>query len=201
MEDRTRTWFFIGTLIIFSIIAFIFGIYVYQRRNVSNINMTNVEKLAENENIEEADDFIENPTLATSSENANISPNATVIEKRYYQTCDHLIRETIDIPEELVNQGKEEVEEYYFGWKIEKYSPTEITVYKEFKGICNEHYIVKENEGVLGIYIEDEDGTREWLEDTEIEVQYLPQEDIDEFKVGAKVVGKTNLNTFLEDYE
>ena len=41
----------------------------------------------------------------------------------------------------------------------------------------------------------------EWLEDTQIEVQYLPEEDAKDFEVGVKVVGKTNLNLFLEDYE
>lgn len=202
MESRARTWFFIGALIILSIVAFGFGIYAYERGKVSDKNITNVEKLAKMENMQDEEvNVVENSILETSSTNANISPNAIVIEKRYYESCDHLIRDTIDIPEELINQGEDAVKKYYFGWTVEEYSPTEIVVYKEFKGICNEHYVVKENDGVLGIYIEDEEGIQEWLEDTEIEVQYLPEEDAQEFKVGVKVVGKTNLNTFLEDYE
>ena len=74
-------------------------------------------------------------------------------------------------------------------------------MYKEFKGICNEHYIVKEHNGVLGVYIENNENVQEWQEDTEIEVQYLPEEDIEDFKLGVRIVGKINLITFLEDYE
>lgn len=198
MGNRARTWFFIGCLIVVSVIAFGFGVYTYRNNNISDMNVVNTEKLAEEENTVYNE---VNEVVATSSPSISVSPNAIVTEKRYYRGCDHLIRENIDIPEELVNQGEEEVKEYYFGWKVEKYSATEIVVYKEFKGICNEHYVVKEHEGVLGIYIEDEQNVQEWLEDTEIEVQYLPEDDIEEFKVGVKVVGKTNLNTFLEDYE
>lgn len=201
MENRARTWFFLGSLIILAMIAFVFGIYAYNRENVSDMNMVNTQKLAEDTNEENLSSEETNRIIETSSTNMNISPNAIVTEKRYYQSCDHLIREVIDVPEELINQGEEQVKEYYFGWKIEQYSPTEIVVYKEFKGICNEHYVVKEHDGVLGVYIENDDGTQEWLEDTEIETQYLPEEDIEGFKVGVKVVGKTNLNIFLEDYE
>lgn len=200
MESRTKTWFFIGGLVVLVAIAFGFGIYAYNN-NVSDTNIMNMQKLAEVSEKESITNEIINETIQTASVELNISPNAIVTEKRYYKACDHLIRENIDIPEELINRGEEEVKDYYFGWKVEKYSPTEIVVYKEFKGICNEHYVVKENGGVLGIYIEDEQKIQEWLEDTEIEVQYLPEEDIKEFKVGVEVVGKTNLNTFLEDYE
>lgn len=201
MENRARTWFFLGSLIILAIIAFGFGIYAYNRGDVSDMNVVNTQKLAGDTNEEKLNSEENNRMIETSSTNTNISPNAIIVEKRYYQSCDHLIRETIDVPEELINQGEEQVKEYYFGWTIEQYSPTEMVVYKEFKGICNEHYIVKEHDGVLGIYMENDDETQEWLEDTEIEVQYLPEDDIEEFKVGVKVVGKTNLNTFLEDYE
>lgn len=200
MENRARTWFFIGCLLAVSAIAFGFGFYAYRNNNVSDMNMVNMQKLAEAEGQENVYNEV-NEVIETASTNVNVSPNAIVTEKRYYEACDHLIRENIDIPDELVNQGEEAVKEYYFGWKVEKYSPTEIVVYKEFKGICNEHYVVKEHDGVLGIYIEDEQKVQEWLEDTEIEVQYLPENDIEEFKIGVKVVGKVNLNTFLEDYE
>ncbi len=201
MENRARTWFFLGCLIILAIIAFVFGIYAYNRGNVSDINIVNTQKLAETTNEENLYNEAENDIVETSSNTDKLSPNAIIIEKRYYKACDHLIRETIDVPEELINQGEEQVKEYYLDWTIEKCSPTEVVVYKEFKGICNQHYVVKEHDGVLGIYIEDAEKVQEWLEDTEIEVQYLPEDDIEEFKVGVRVVGKINLNTFLEDYE
>lgn len=201
MENKAKTWFLIGLLIVGTMLAIGIGIYAYRRGGISEMNVINTQKLAEVEGEEHGYNEMINEIIETSTANTNISPNAIVIQKRYYQTCDHLIRETVDIPGELVNQGEEKVKEYYSDWNVEQYSSTEVVVYKEFKGICNEHYVIKENDGVLGIFIENDDGIQEWQEDTEIEVQYLPEEDIEEFKVGVKVVGKTNLHTFLEDFE
>lgn len=201
MENRARTWFFIGSLIGIAIIVFGFGIYTYNKNNISEMNVVNTQKLAGFTNEENIYNEMVNDIIETSSTNSNVSPNAIITEKRYYKSCDHLIREIVDVPEELINLGENEVKEYYSDWTIEQYSPTEIVVYREFNGICNEHYVVKEHEGVLGIYIENEEKVQEWLEDTEIELQYLPEKDVQEFKTGVRVVGKINLNTFLEDYE
>ena len=198
MDNKAKTWFVLISCIIVAVIAFAFGAYVYNKKTARNDEPVNIEKLSQ---VEEIKENIVSNEIETSTSESKVSPNAIVNEKRYYKKCDHLIRETVDIPEELVNMSEEDVKKYYAGWNIEKYTPTEITIYKEFSGICNEHYIVKKNGDVLGIYIENDDGVEEWLEDTQIEVQYLPEEDAKDFEVGVKVVGKTNLNLFLEDYE
>lgn len=198
MDNKARTWFVLISCIIVAVIAFAFGAYVYNRKTAKNDEPVNIEKISQIEKVKE--NSVSNE-IETSTLESKVSPNAIVNEKRYYKKCDHLIRETVDIPEELVNMSEEDVKKYYAGWNIEKYTPTEITIYKEFLGICNEHYVVKKNGDVLGIYIENDDGVEEWLEDTQIEIQYLPEEDIKNFEVGVKVVGKTNLNLFLEDYE
>lgn len=198
MDNKAKIWFVLIACIIVAVIAFVFGAYVYNKKTARNDEPVNIEKLSQVEEIKENSIYNE---IETSTSESKVSPNAIVNEKRYYKKCDHLIRETVDIPEELVNMSEEDVKKYYAGWNIEKYTPTEITIYKEFSGICNEHYIVKKNGDVLGIYIENDDGVDEWLEDTQIEIQYLPEEDIKNFEVGVKVVSKTNLNLFLEDYE
>ena len=198
MDNKAKTWFVLIVCIIIAAILFAFGAYVYNRKTEKNDEPVNIEKISQIEKVKE--NSVSNE-IETSTLESKVSPNAIVNEKRYYKKCDHLIRETVDIPEELVNMSEEDVKKYYAGWNIEKYTPTEITIYKEFLGICNEHYVVKKNGDVLGIYIENDDGVEEWLEDTQIEIQYLPEEDIKNFEVGVKVVGKTNLNLFLEDYE
>lgn len=201
MENRAKTWIWVGILILGIIFAIVMAIYTYNRGSISDVNIVNTQKLAEVENQENSYNEMMNEVVETSSTNTNISPNAVVIQKRYYKGCDHLLRETVEIPEELINQDENSLKEYYSDWKVEQYSPTEIIIYKEFKGICNEHYVIKEHNGVLGIFVENDEKVQEWQEDTEIEVQYLPEEDIEEFEVGVRVVGKMNLITFLEDYE
>lgn len=198
MDNKARTGLVFTVCAIIIVMVLVVGVYVYNKKKSRNDEPVNIEKLS---HIEERKDNVVNNEIETSASDSKISPNAIINEKRYYKKCDHLIRETIDIPEELVNMGEEELKKYYAEWSIEKYTPTEITIYKEFPGLCNEHYVVKINDDVLGIYIENDEEVQEWLEDTQIEVQYLPEEDLKDFEVGVKVVGKMNLNMFLEDYE
>lgn len=140
-------------------------------------------------------------TIETSVIDTNISPNAVVIKKTYYEACDHLIRITEDIPEELVNKTEKEVAEVFSDWQIEEYSPTQIILYKSEKGNCGQHYFVQEHNGVIGIYKTDENGVKTLKKDTEILTQYLPEEDIVNLKKGVKIIGDTKLVEFLEDYE
>lgn len=202
MENINKSWIIVVIISIAVILGVIVGMYAYQKGNISEMNTLNTQKLSGITNEEKNDnEELVNEAVETSSINKNISPNAIIIQKRYYQGCDHLIREIMDIPENLVNKTEEDFKKEYADWKLEGYSPTEIVIYKEFKGICDEHYVVKEHNGVLGIYTENSEGIQEWKEDTEIETQYLPNEDVKNFEIGVKVVGKTNLNSFLEDYE
>lgn len=196
-----KKWVVMTIIVAGIIMGGILGIFFWRNDDTSDTNMIDMQKLADKQNILEAKESSGNEAIETSSLKTNISPNAIIIEKRYYKACDHLIREVIDVPESLVNKKEDDVKALYKEWKVEGYSPTEIVVYKEFKGLCNEHYVVKENNGVIGIFVQDENNVLEWQEDTEIVTKYLPDEDLENLKVGVKIVGKTNLSTFLEDYE
>ena len=139
--------------------------------------------------------------IETASTQDTISPNAIIIKKTYYEACDHLIRKTEDIPEELVNKTQEDVELEFPDWKIEEYTPTQIILYKTDSGNCGEHYFVQDHNGVIGIYTVDEYGIKTLEEDTEISALYLSEEDVQNLKAGVEIVGHTNLVEFLEDYE
>lgn len=203
MENMGRKWLYIIIMAVGVILGITFGVYLYNNnKGISDTNIISTEKLADTDdensnNIEKEN----NDTVETSSVSMQVSPNAIIIQKRYYKACDHLIREVVDVTADLVNKTEQDVKEKYPDWKLEGYSPTEIVLYKEFKGMCEEHYVVKEHNGVIGIYTEDEQGVQKLQEDTDIVTQYLPDEDLNSLKVGVKVVGKTNLISFLEDYE
>ena len=142
-----------------------------------------------------------NNTLETSATEDIISPNAIIIKKTYYEACDHLIKKVEDIPEELVNKSEKDLSAFFPDWKVEEYSPTEITLYKTSKDNCGEHYFVQEHNGVIGIYTTDKYGVKTLKEDTEISTLYLPEEDVQNLKVGVEIIGHTKLVEFLEDYE
>lgn len=179
------------------------GLAVYSSSNgeTEDMDLLSEKELADSE--ETNSNILQNTTntVETSAIDANISPNAILIKKIYYEACDHLIREAEDIPEELVNKTEEDVKEAYSDWKVEEFSPTQIILYKTKSGNCGEHYFVQEHNGVIGIYTTDEYGVKKLQEDTEVSTQYLPEEDLSNLKAGIEIIGKTNLTEFLEDYE
>ena len=179
-----------------------FAIYSVNQNKTDGTDITSEKQLANDNTIENSNNQIDNSNIIeTSSTNTNISPNAILITKIYYKSCDHLIRKSEDISEELINKSMEDVEKAYPEWKIEEFSPTQITLYKTENGNCGEHYWVQEHNGVIGIYVMDEYGVKTLKEDTEISTQYLPEEDIKNLQAGIEIIGHTKLVEFLEDYE
>ena len=192
----------IVTVIIGLIIGIGLAIYSSSNNDTENIDLLTQKELAESEeNGTNTLVYIDINALETSVNDSQISPNAVVIRKTYYGACDHLIRVTEVIPEELVNKNEEGVQVFYPDWTLEEYSPTQIILYKAEAGNCGEHYFIQEHNGVIGIYTTNEDGVRTLQEDTEISTKYLPEEDILDLQEGVEIIGKTNLFEFLENYE
>lgn len=191
-----RKLWIIALAILLLTIGIVFGIYFFNRNETQDSN-TNNKQLA----IENIENKVEENVISTSAIEKRTSPNATILKKQYFTGCDHLIKTSVDIPEELVNKTKQEVQNYYLGWTVDSFSEKEITIYQEKKGICNQHYLVKEHNGVLGIYTLDENGNATLKEDTEIQTMYLPEIDLQRVKQGIEAVGDMALNTVLEDFE
>ena len=191
----------IVTIIIGLMIGIGFAIFS-GNNDTEKMEYVSEKELADAEEQENSVNQIESQNaIETSSTQDTISPNAIIIKKTYYEACDHLIRKTEDIPEELVNKTQEDVELEFPDWKIEEYTPTQIILYKTDSGNCGEHYFVQDHNGVIGIYTVDEYGIKTLEEDTEISTLYLPEEDVQNLKAGVEIVGHTNLVEFLEDYE
>lgn len=195
------------SVIIVIIVGFLVGvgyaIYWNNKNKTDRMDIVVEKELAENSNLQSEGDSINNTinTVETSAQNNNISPNAIIIKKTYYQACDHLIRKNEDIPQELINKTEADVKKMFPDWELEDYSPTQIILYKTDTGNCGEHYFVQEHNGVIGIYTTDQYGVKTLKEETEIPTQYLPDEDIQNLKSGVEIIGYTKLIEFLEDYE
>lgn len=179
------------------------GLAIYssnRKGDTEGIDIISDKELAD-ENIASNIENSKANSIETIAKENTVSPNAIIIEKVYYEGCDHLIRKTVDVPETLVNKTEEEVEKQYSDWKVEEYTPTQITLYKTVSGNCGEHYFVQEHNGVIGIYTTDQYGVKTLKEDTEIVTQYLPEADLQKLKAGVEIIGHTKLVEFLEDYE
>lgn len=144
---------------------------------------------------------IQEEMLQANSTEEKISPNCFITMKKTYNKCGHTTSEYIAIPKELVNKTKEELEEKYTGWTIDKFSDTQIVISKKEEGECGEHYIVKDKEGKVIIYKLLEDGTENEYEVTDISTEYITDTDKINMKNGIKVNGKQELNQLIEDFE
>lgn len=185
---------FILALIIIFCIFFYFG-FRYQRNNKQEEIIKNDMIFDENKNepLEE--------TIEATSQDETITPNTTLILKKYYTKCKHTITNNVAIPEEMVNLSKEELKEKYKDWEIEKFSKDEIILKKNLEEFCNEHYYLKEENGHVNIYNIDENGKLTLKEENRLSCEYLPETDRIELRNGIEINTKEELNKILEDFE
>lgn len=181
--------------------AIIIGVQIYKPNKEQEDIITKVSEEKIEDDCTDEYQEIQEEMLQANSTGEKISPNCFITMKKTYNKCGHTTSEYIAIPKELVNKTKEDLEEKYIGWTIDKFSDTQIVISKEEEGECGEHYIVKDKEGKVVIYKLLEDGTENEYEVTDISTEYITDTDKINMKNGIKVNGKQELNQLIEDFE
>lgn len=200
-----------GKIIIISVVlAICAGIATYfivrQNKKSETIPETNtyISEKIEDECTEEykEEQMANQNTTAVSSTEEKVAANAILILKKYYTKCEHTINEYVELPKELVNLNKEEVEKQYPEWKVIGFSPEKITLYKEFDDICGEHFKIKVEDGKIVIYLTNKQGIDEVYLKTNISSEYLTETDLINMEDdGLEIYGKEELNKIIEDFE
>ena len=197
-----KTWI-ISLIIIVIMIGIVTGIIIYNTKqkdkNDNNMIENEINKISEKVTDDCINEYIDE--IETNSNEEKISPNCLLILKRYYDECQHTINEYVDIPQDLVNGTEDDLKKEYPYWEIEKFSSTEIVLYKEFNSNCGQHFILKEDNGKITVYKINENSEEEVYEKTEISLEYLSETDKIKIKNGIKVNGIEELNQLLEDFE
>ena len=202
-----KSWIIILVLAIL-IIGIIAGLAIYKKdekskNNIVENEINTVSEKVTDECTEEYEELEEQAKLdiETNSSEEKISPNCLIILKRYYNECQHTINEYIDIPQNLVNGTREDLEKEYSNWEIQRYSSNEIILYREFDSNCGQHFILRNDNGKITIYKINESNEEEVYERTEISVEYLTETDKIEIQNGIRVNGIEELNQLIEDFE
>lgn len=185
-------------ILVIVVVGVMVGIFISNRNESDNLENPSETKLAQ-ENDEDLKNEIQ--ILTTSNIEVKTSPNTLFVFQTYYKGCEHTTIDRIEIPKECVNQTEEELQEKYKDWKVQEFTTAQITFIQEKDGICNEHYVIRENNGYVAIYTIDSFGRENLKETTEIVTAYLPETDRERLKEGIKVEGQENLNATIEDYE
>ena len=186
-------------LIFSSITIIILGIVVYFIVNSHNKGEVKENLIINQEKEIQIDNENVLPTLSKNNEKVN--PNATLIMKQVFNKCGHTTEEVFKVPTDIVNLTEEEVEDYYIDWELESFSKDKIIIYKKDDGICEEHFILKDVNGFITIYRENNNKDEVFVSLTDISTKYIPEEDVNRLKQGIKIVGKKDLSVFLEDFE
>ena len=199
-----------GKIIIISIIlAICAGIATYfivrQNKKSETIPETNtyISEKIEDECTEEykEEQMANQNTAEVSSTEEKVAANAILILKKYYTKCDHTINEYVELPKELVNLTKEQVQEKYSDWEVIGFEKGKITLYKEFDDVCGEHFKLKIEDGKVVVYTVNNDGTETLYEKTNISSEYLTETDLLNMQDGLEIYGKEELNQVIEDFE
>lgn len=188
-------------IIVNTIIAILIGWYMYR---INNISENEAQQLAQKPIIkieDECTEFAKFESIQTNANNEKISPNANLIVQKYYKDCFHTTKDYVELPKELVNMTEDELKEYYGNWTVKEFSKDTITLYKEFNGICNQHYVLREKDGYVAIFTIDEEDIEHYIKSTGIAIQYLSEKDLENLKDGIKVFGNDRLQQALEDFE
>lgn len=196
-----KKWIYIIGIILIIIVAIFVGIYIYGNNNKKETNIgknDNIENKVENKTEYSVKNDI---TIETNTKNEKISPNASLVLKKHYIGCNHIIKEYAEIPQEFVNLTKEELQEEYKNWEIEEFTPNKVILIKEEQGECGEHYVLKAENGVIVVYKKNTNGNETLIEETGIAIDYLTEDDKEKIEQGINVYGKEELNSTLEDYE
>lgn len=183
-------------------LGFFTGIYLYKIKQINNQNNTEkIAELIEDEYTKTAELINNNEVVTTNAEKEKTSPNCVLTLKIYYNICGHLIEKKENIQEAEVNITEEELKEKFNDWEVQKFTSTEIVLYKEVNEFCNEHYLLKEQDEEIAIFKLDQNNNEIFLEKTDISTEYLTEKDLENIKRGITVYTEKELNKTIEDFE
>ncbi len=196
-----RKYIVIGIVFIVMTFGFFTGKYLYKKKEIKNRKTQIATDKIEDECTYISEMGYEKALISANSKEQKTSPNCTIILKIYYNKCEHLIEKKKTIEKAYVNLTEDELKNKFLDWEVQKFTPTEIVLYKEMNGFCNEHYLLKEEDGYIAIFSLDEKNNETLLKNTDISIKYLEEEDLKRIKEGIYINSKKELNKTIEDFE
>lgn len=181
-------------IIIVTTLGFFIGISLYNIPN-KKAKESVTKQIASNVNILEENKPVNSNEIKTT-------PNTIITTKVYYKKCNHVIKKSEKIDEQLINLKEEEFKEKNKEWDIKEFNEKNIIMYRQDDDYCREHYLLQDDNGCIAIYeINIDDRIINLYKKTDIVTKYLAEEDRKNLVDGVKVCGKEKLNKILEDYE
>lgn len=152
----------------------------------------------------EQNEMSDNQIVAEAvSTELKVKPKMEFAIKEYFDECGHFNFEYAELPNELVNMTKQEIEDHYNGlYEVEQFDEKSLVLSREINGMCDNHYVIKLNENnLVDVYNVNIDTSYSLYKTTDISKDFLTPNDIEKLEEGIMVYGLGKVNSILEDYE
>lgn len=189
---RNRFMIIFGFCIVFFIMSFYLG---YQLMNLS----------IEDKHLVEDQNHIVDENIEIVKEENRVSPNTLIEERIHYKDCGHLISDARLAKDEVVNFTRDEYEEYinttYPNFRLISFSNVKIVLFGERNHLCQEHYVIGDNNGYIAIFKIDENGDKVLFKSfTDYPLSILIELDQEKIREGIVVDSEEELSEILENF-
>ncbi len=138
-------------------------------------------------------------------EENRITPNTFIEERIHYKECGHLVSRVYLADDEYVNMTKDDLNEFLFSneanLQVISFSNIKVVLWGEKNHLCQEHYIIGEQDGNVAIFTIDEYGQR--VVDkvfSEYPINVLMDVDRNKLIEGIVINSEEELSEILENY-
>lgn len=138
-------------------------------------------------------------------EENRITPNTFVEERVHYKECGHLVSKVSLADDKYVNMTKEDLNDFLFAneanLQLISFSNVKVVLWGEKNHLCQDHYIIGEENGSIAIFNIDENGERVLNKAfEEYPINVLMEVDQEKLKEGIIVNSEEELSGILENY-
>lgn len=194
-KDKIMPIFFFSLTLF--LLSFIFGYQLMSKKinpknNISQINQDEI-------------DIHHNSELEILKEETIITPSTFIEERIHYTACDHITTKVILAKDEFVNMSKKEYAAYlennYPSYKLISFSSSKVTIGITKNHLCENHYVVGEENGIIAIFGIGEHGEK-ILEKifTDYPISLLMEIDQQKIIEGIIVDSEDELSEILENF-
>ena len=88
-------------------------------------------------------------SMQTASIEEKVLPTTKLYLEKKYEDCKHTVKTEVELPVEMINLTREEMTEKYPDWTIKEFSKEKIVLYRLAQGLCNEHFVINDEDGVF----------------------------------------------------
>lgn len=140
-------------------------------------------------------------TAQTASLEEKIGPDTRLVLEKRFEDCKHTVIREVELPTEMVNLTYDDLKKQYPEWSVKEFSEDKVVLYRLADGLCDEHFVVRDENGVVVVYKLDENYNKSLYEKTDIYTEFLPDQDADRLAQGIYVYTISDLNKELENLE